>query len=101
MRSIRIFAKNLGNPYYEPTIVVHDRRYHTSATKLTLFVVSKDEWDKKEGTGKSMKNALYVKRYGKRHLSSWNDIKQWKKIKPVALAIVELHKSEGIRQLVS
>jgi len=22
--SIRIFAKNMGNPYYEPTIVVHD-----------------------------------------------------------------------------
>ena len=24
MRSIRIFAKNMGDPYYEPTIVVHD-----------------------------------------------------------------------------
>ena len=22
--SIRIFAKNIGDPYYEPTIVVHD-----------------------------------------------------------------------------
>jgi len=22
--SIRIFAKNMGDPYYEPTIVVHD-----------------------------------------------------------------------------
>jgi len=22
--SIRVFAKNQGNPYYEPTIVVHD-----------------------------------------------------------------------------
>jgi len=29
-------------------------------TKLTLFVVSKDEWDTKEDTGKSMKNALHV-----------------------------------------
>jgi len=29
--------------------------------------MSKDEWDTKEGTGKSMK---YVQRYGKRHLSS-------------------------------
>jgi len=37
--------------------------------KWTLFAVSKDEWDTKEGTGKSMKNALYVQRYGKRHLS--------------------------------
>jgi len=27
-------------------------------TKLTLFVVSKDEWNTKEDTGKSMKNAV-------------------------------------------
>jgi len=33
------------------------------------FVVNKDEWYTKEGRAKSMKNALYVKRYGKRHLS--------------------------------
>jgi len=26
VHSIRAFAKNLGNPYYEPTIVVHDIR---------------------------------------------------------------------------
>jgi len=25
------------------------------ASKLTLFVVNKDEWDTKEGTGKSIK----------------------------------------------
>jgi len=24
MCSIRVFAKNLGDPYYEPTIMVHD-----------------------------------------------------------------------------
>jgi len=24
--SIRIFAKNMGDPYYEPTIVVHDNK---------------------------------------------------------------------------
>ena len=35
----------------------------------TLFAVSKDEWDTKEDTGKSMKNALYVLRYAKRYLS--------------------------------
>jgi len=28
-------------------------------TKLTLFVVSKDELDTKEGTGKSMKSTFY------------------------------------------
>jgi len=38
-------------------------------TKSTLFAVSKDEWDTKEGTGKSMKNALYVQQYSKRYLS--------------------------------
>jgi len=36
--------------------------------ELTLFVVKKDEWDTKEGRGKSMKNALRVQWYGKRHL---------------------------------
>jgi len=34
--------------------------HHVPTTKLTLFTVNKDEWDTKEGTGKSMKNALYV-----------------------------------------
>ena len=34
-----------------------------ATTKSTLFTVSKDEWDTKEDTGKSMKNALYVLRY--------------------------------------
>jgi len=38
-------------------------------TKSTLFMVIKDEWDTKEGTGKSMKNALHVRWYSKRHLS--------------------------------
>jgi len=34
--------------------------YHMPTTKSALFAVSKDEWDTKEGTGKFMKNALYV-----------------------------------------
>jgi len=29
------------------------------------FAVSKDEWETKESTGKSIKNALYVQWYGK------------------------------------
>jgi len=57
-------------------------------------VVNKDEWDTKEGCGKFMKNALHVQRYGKRHIATLNS----KTIKPVALAIVELRQSEGIRQ---
>jgi len=44
----------------------------------TFFVVNKDEWDTKEGRGKSMKNALHVQWYGKRHLSGWSDIEQRK-----------------------
>jgi len=38
--------------------------------KCWPYVESKDEWDTKEGTGKSMKNALYVQQCGKRHLSA-------------------------------
>jgi len=62
-------------------------------TKSTLFVVSKDEWDTKEGTCKSMKNALHVQWY----TSQAEVISNSEKIKPIALAIVELHESEGIR----
>ena len=45
-------------------------------TKSTPFPVSKDEWDTKEDTGKSMKNALYILRYSKRHLLGRSDIEQ-------------------------
>ena len=44
--------------------------------KSTLFAVSKDERDTKKGTGKSMKIALYVLRYAKRHLSGQSDVEQ-------------------------
>ena len=47
-----------------------------ATAKLTLFAVSKDEWDTKEDTGRSMKNALYVLWYAKRHLSGQNNIEQ-------------------------
>ena len=45
-------------------------------TKSTLFAVSKDEWETKN-TGKSMKNALYVLWYAKRHLSGQSNVEQW------------------------
>jgi len=38
--------------------------YQMPTTKLTLFVMSKGEWDTKEAPGKSMKNTLCVQRYG-------------------------------------
>ena len=47
-----------------------------STTNLTLFAVSKDEWDTKEDTGKSMKNVLYILQYAKRHLLGQSNVKQ-------------------------
>jgi len=47
-------------------ISVTNGSHYVPTTKSTLFVVSKDVWDTKEDTGKSMKNA---QRYGKKHLS--------------------------------
>ena len=46
-----------------------ERKPSRAIAKSTPFPVSKDEWDTKEDTGKSMKNALYILRYAKRHLS--------------------------------
>ena len=40
-----------------------------ATAKSTLFAVSKDEWDTKEDTGTSLKNALYVLQYAKRQLT--------------------------------
>ena len=61
--------KNMGDFCYEgkPSCAI---------AKSTLFAVSKDEWDTKEDTGKSKKNALYVLQYAKRHLLDRSDVKQ-------------------------
>jgi len=49
---------------------IDDFRYAKEATtKLMPFTVSKDEWNTKEDTNKSLKNALDALWYGKRHLS--------------------------------
>ena len=48
---------------------------HATA-ELTLFTVSKDEWDTKDDTGKSMKNVLYVLQYAERHLSGRSNVEQ-------------------------
>ena len=61
--------KNTDNFHFE-------RKPSCACAKLTPFPVSKDEWDTKEDTGKSMKNALYVLRYAKRHLSGRSDVEQ-------------------------
>ena len=49
---------------------VMQRKPSRATIKSTPFTVSKDEWNTKEDTGKSQKNALHVQRYVKRHLSS-------------------------------
>jgi len=69
--------------------LVTQRKPSRATTKLTLFTVSKDEWNTKQDTGKSLKNVLHILRYAKRHLSGWSDVEQWK-IKPIVLAIIEL-----------
>ena len=38
MRSIRICAKNMGDPYYEPTIVVHNNNNNMNKTANFSFV---------------------------------------------------------------
>ena len=70
----------------------YEKKPSCATAKSTFFVVSKDEWDTKEDTGKSMKNALYAPL----RLKLNNE-----KIKPVALAVIKLHLSEGISQSVS
>ena len=88
------------NSHYENMDDFHYKGKPSRATtKSTLYAVSKDECYTKEDTGKSMKNALYVLQYAKRHLLD-QSVKQ-KKIKPVALAVIELRLSEGISQSVS
>ena len=49
------------NSHYENTDDFHYVGKPSCATaKSTLFAVSKDEWDTKEDTGKSMKIVLYA-----------------------------------------
>ena len=73
--------KNTGDFHYE------GKPSHAT-TKLTLFAVSKDEWDTKEDTGKSMKNALYVLRCMPKGTSLAEATSNSEKIKPVALAVI-------------
>ena len=69
--------------------------------KLTLFAVSKDEWDTKEDTDKSMKNALYVYFSMPKGTCQAEATSNSEKIKPVALAVIKLRLSGGISQSVT
>jgi len=72
------FKKNFCNQsnHYE-----NYRRFSLQMEAITCLPQNQHfvmKWDTKEGTGKPMKNVLHVQRYGKRHLSGWSDIEQWK-----------------------
>ena len=76
------------------------RKPSCATTKLTPFVVRQDEWDTKENTGKSMKNALYILRCAK-GISQAEATSNSEQNKPIALAIIKIHLSEGIGQLLN
>jgi len=52
------------------TISITHRKPSRATIKLTLFTVSKDEWNTMEDTGKSLKSASNVLQYAKKYLSS-------------------------------
>jgi len=67
-----LFEKHLcnKNSHYEEygQFLISQRKLSRVTTKINVFTVSKDEWNTKEDTGESLKNALHVLRYAKRHL---------------------------------
>ena len=70
--------------------LVTQRTPSRATTKLMLLTVTKDEWRTKEGTGKSLKNALHILQCAKG--TSWAEaMSNSEKIKPVALVVIELH----------
>ena len=62
--SIKNCSKSIPAIKIATTKNTDDFRYEgkpsRAIAKSTLFAVSKDEWDTKKDTGKSMKNALYI-----------------------------------------
>jgi len=77
-----LFEKHLRNKssHYEKygKFLITQRKPSRATTKLMFFAVSKDEWNTKEDTGKSLKNAFYILQYAKRHFLGWSDVKQYK-----------------------
>ena len=67
---------NHGSHYEKYGRLLITQRKPSRAT--TLFNVGKDDWNTKEDTSKSLKNALHILWYAKRHLSSWSNVEQWK-----------------------
>jgi len=55
----KLFKRTFAIKVATMKIMITNGSHHMPTTKSTLFVVSKDEWDTKEGSGKSIKKALY------------------------------------------
>ena len=87
------YVKNTDDFHYEG-------KRSRATSKSGFFAVNRDEWDTKHDTGKSMKKALYVLWFAKRHLSA-EVTSNSEKIKPIALAVFKLCFSEGINQSVT
>jgi len=60
------------------TISLYTKEAITCNHSINAFHCQQRWMEHKGDTGKSLKNALHVRRYVKRHLSSWSDIEQWK-----------------------
>jgi len=90
-----VFEKHLCNKSshyekYRQFLITQWKPSHAT-TKLTLFTVSKDEWNRKEDTGKSLKNVLDVLWCAKKGTSRAKATSNSEKIKPVTLAFIKLH----------
>ena len=70
-------------------------------SKSTPYPVSEKKWDAKQHKGKSMMGALYIHCSMPKSTSQAEAMSNSEKSSPIALVVVELHLSEGIRQLVS
>ena len=84
------FEKHLcyqGSHYEKYGLFRYVKEAITCNHQINVFTVSKDEWNTKKDTGKSIKNAVHVLWYAKRHLLGWSNVEQWL----VTLAVSELH----------
>ena len=75
--------------------------HHWLLPNQHLLLSAKNDWNTKEDSGKSMKNALYIiiavpmsKSTSQAEMMSNSE-----KIKPIALAVIKLHLSEGVNFL--
>jgi len=88
-----LFKKHLcnQNSHYEKHLLC--KGSHHVVPPNQHFTVSKDEWNTKEGTGKLMKNVLYILGYAKKHLLGWSDVQKWKKSSSLSHCQITLHQA--------